>query len=104
MFRMGKRELEEKFTKSELVILGWRSQETSAQLEKQTKEVTDDFEASKKRQPRQHPGNAEMPANLPEHFFNENGEVDLRKVSGEEAYRYFSSIGVHLPIITGNRG
>lgn len=91
MFGLGKRELEEKFTKSELVLLAWRSQEVSASLEKGAptgapagtyRKMTD----------------AQVPEGLPDHFYNEQGEVDLRKVTGAEAYRYFSSVGIKLPI------
>ena len=97
---MGKRELEEKFTKSELVILAWRSQETAATLEKMGKESQDSFKEKTRPKPdRPWVPDAQMPSGLPDHFFNEDGEVDLRNVTGEEAYRYFSSIGVRLPII-----
>jgi len=95
---MGRRALEEKFTRSELIILAWRSQETSAALEKQTEEGKKGGKTGTKPQ-RDWVPDSQMPANLPDRFFNEDGEVDLRNVTGEEAYRYFSSIGVKLPII-----
>ncbi len=91
MFGLSKRELDVKFTKSELFLLAWRSREQSAALEKSMK------------QPGRHSasdnGDAEVPEGLPEHFFNKDGDLDLRQVSGREAYRFFSAIGKKLPII-----
>jgi len=43
--------------------------------------------------------NAAVPAGLPDHFFNDEGEVDLSKVTGAEAYKYFMMQGVKLPMI-----
>jgi hypothetical protein len=93
MFGLSKRELEEKFKKSEMVVLAWRSQEISANMEKQSEGM---MSPGKSRKPVY---DAEVPHNLPDHFFNEDGEIDLRQVTGEEAYKYMSSIGVKLPRI-----
>lgn len=94
MFGLSKRELESKFTRSELVLLAWRSQEQSAMLDASLKK--------NKGGSRTPSGSYEegVPEGLPPHFYNERGEVDLRKVTGKEAYRYFSSLGIKLPIMT----
>ena len=103
MFAMGKRELEDKFTRSEMMLLAWRSQEMSASLDAQTKGLN----LGSGGMTRAISG-GQVPAGLPEHFFRKDydpaagigpGELDLRQVTGEEAYRYFSSIGVKLPIM-----
>jgi hypothetical protein len=95
MFGMGKRKLEERFTRSEMVLLAWRSQELSAEMSKQSQGT----DTGKVKQT-----DASIPVGLPDHFYNEKGEVDMRNVTGEEAYRYMSSQGIRLPIMTGNRG
>jgi hypothetical protein len=95
MFALSKRELEAKFTKSEMVLLAWRSQETSYLMDQSIKEgSSEETTVSKKK--RSVEG---APADLPDHFFNEDGEVDLRRVTGQEAYKYMQSIGIQLPIM-----
>jgi hypothetical protein len=91
MFGLSKRELDAKFTKSELALLAWRSQEVSASMEKST--------GSRKGQ-RKNYSDAEVPEGLPDHFFDpETGELDLRRVTGEEAYKYMAAIGIRLPVM-----
>lgn len=97
MFGLSKRELEKKFTRSELVLLAWRSQEISASLDSPSSQPPE----SKTK--RKFYFDSQVPEGLPDKFFNEDGEVDLRKVTGEEAYKYMSSIGVKLPIMYGSR-
>lgn len=93
MFGMSKRELEAKFTKSELVLLAWRSQEVSASMEKST------GGASTGQGRRKSYSDAVVPEGLPDKFYNKEGEVDLRQVTGKEAYKYMSAIGIRLPIM-----
>lgn len=100
MFGLSKRELEKKFTRSELVLLAWRSQEMSASLERQTESP----KGAQSAQPKRVYLDAQVPQGLPDHFYNKDGEIDLRQVSGEEAYKYMSSVGIKLPIMTGSRG
>jgi hypothetical protein len=95
MFGLSKRELEEKFRRSEIAILAWRSQELSYKLSHSTGSTS-----GKKRKT----GYDTQVEGLPDKFFNEEGEVDLRQVTGEEAYKYLSSIGMRLPIMHGRRG
>jgi hypothetical protein len=105
MFGLSKRELETKFTRSEMIILAWRSQEMAHLLDNSTKETTGDLKGISTRQ--HMPG---TPQGLPDHFFRKDydpiagigsGELDLRLVTGEEAYKYFSAIGIKLPIMGG---
>jgi hypothetical protein len=102
MFGLSKRELEEKFKKSELVILAWRSQEMSHNLSEKTKDMGQGQgqRTSKGKRRVQDPS---IPEGLPDKFFDENGEVNLSKVSGEEAWRYLSMQGIRLPVIGRGR-
>lgn len=79
--------------------MGWRSQEMSYSLEQQTKAAADGVSA-----PPKVPLDAQIPMGLPAHFYNEQGEIDLRNVSGEEAYRFMMAQGIKLPIVMGSRG
>lgn len=52
---------------------------------------------------KQYDSDVVIPENLPDKFFNDEGEVDLRRVTGEEARKYFSMLGMQLPVINTNR-
>ena len=41
----------------------------------------------------------QVPRGLPDKFYDENGEINLTKVTGAEAHRYFQSLGMPLPMI-----
>lgn len=41
-----------------------------------------------------------VPEGLPDKFYDPiTGEIDLRRVTGREAYKYFAAIGIRLPIM-----
>ena len=101
MFGLPKREIEKKFVRSELVLLAWRSQEISASLERTTSSEGAPATGAKRKK---RYTDAQVPENLPDNFYNEEGEIDLRRVTGEEAYKYMSSVGVKLPVMHGHRG
>lgn len=92
MFHLSKREIDEKFTKSELYLLSWRSMETAHQMERK---VPVDKPMEKMRSY----GNVQVPADLPKQFYDENGEVNLSKVTGREAYKYLSALGFKMPVM-----
>lgn len=100
---MSKREMEQKFTKSEIVLIGWRSMETAFQMQQKTKAIdtpagsTVDIEELLKGAAKR----PDMPGNLPKHFYNEEGELDLSKVSGGEAYRYLTGMGIPFGVMPG---
>lgn len=88
-----------------MVLLAWRSQEMSFQLEQQTRTSGEGLPSTGKRH-----GIQGVPEGLPEHFFRKTydpetglkpGELDLRQVTGDEAYKYFSACGIVLPIMGG---
>lgn len=86
-------EIEERFTKSELGIVSWRSQETYHQMSVKMK----------KNAPPMVPGvqtqKGIIPEGLPKKFFNAEGEVDLRQVTGVEAWNFMRAQGITLPMI-----
>lgn len=91
-FKMSLSEIEAKFTKSEMAIMSWSSQEQTLNLEKKTKNT--------KKNNFKKPSNIEKDdEDLPSHFYNEEGEIDLRKVTGKEAHRFLSRMGIKIPII-----
>jgi hypothetical protein len=98
MFTMSKREIEAKFTRSEMVLLAWRSQELSYQMEQKTKGIGGGSQGATSGKRRNNYA-GQLPDDLPDHFFNADGELDLRQVTGKEAHKLLSSMGIILPVI-----
>jgi len=97
-FQMPLREIRERFTWSEIVLMGWRSAEQAHQLKDKTPASLRKT-ATVSGKPRRHYGPGDMvPDNLPDRFFNEEGEVDLSKVTGRDAVQYLAKLGFHVPI------
>ena len=96
--------IEEKFTKSDLAVIAWRSQETYYQTKLKmgtnkypgTVDYTYNEITGKKRI--EVPG-AHVPEGLPDRFYNEEGELDLRQVTAVDAYNFFKAQGILLPVI-----
>jgi len=110
--KMPLTQIEEIFTKSELAIMAWTSQEQSASIEESPKKRRKPI-----RQRRKSPEELlaedltgeeiddygeveyERPKTLPSRYYNEDGEVDLSKLTGKEAVSYLAKRGMHfLPI------
>lgn len=87
-FKMSMTEIYHKFTKSEIAIMSWTSQEQVINLEKKTQTKPVQKEQSN------------IEGDLPEHFYNEQGEVDLRRVTGKEAVKFLAAQGIRgiIPI------
>lgn len=96
------REIEERFTKSELVLMAWRSQEQHYHFKKKVKKYdTDDgVSVSKSGKKRKDYHDGIGPEGMPDEFFNSEGDFDLSKVSGEKARRYFESV-LRIPLPPG---
>ena len=109
------REIKKRFTKTDLVILAWRSQEQAYQLKRR-------YDTGKTRKPKtrfldretvnafgeeeEQPGGKRrqtegVPEGLPDRFYNKDGEVDLSRVTGEDAWKYFAAQGIKLPRFPG---
>jgi hypothetical protein len=98
MFHMPMKEIEKRFTRSDMTLIAWRSQETSAQMRKRMKDSASKAPPKTITSGREHTY-AMIPEGLPENFYNEENEVDLSKVSSEEALTYFKSFGIYIPVI-----
>jgi hypothetical protein len=78
-FKMPYSEIEERFTLSEIVIMAWSSQEQLLKIEKPKKETEQSIPTYK----------------------NKDGEEepDPSKMTGKQAYSFFSQMGMHFPIV-----
>lgn len=94
--QMPLRELRKKYTKSEMAIAGWRGAEMAANMREQRiapaanaqharamAEPMDEIERQLE----------EKIGSFAHELVDENGEVDLRRVSGDKALRYMNAIG-----------
>jgi hypothetical protein len=132
------REIEQRFTKSEIVLYAWRSQEQYYQFQQRMAKNQPDVseEESEEEDYEEVTGNEDVdrildavdrnynldrkkeirrkkrikkkvtgkiPQNLPDRFYNKDGEVDLRQVTGEDAMKYFSKQGIPLPVFQRNK-
>jgi hypothetical protein len=115
-FCLPYREILERFTKSELVLMGWRSAEQAykwkqktnkTKIEDHDESVTEDNNVKRK----QYDGVG--PERMPNRFFAQEtikdergrviahaGDFNLAQVSGEEARRYFESV-LKIPLPPG---
>jgi hypothetical protein len=104
-FHLSLREVERRFTKSELFLVAWRSQEVHHNIfdkEHAIVEETDDEKLERFLNRQQGGGRKEKipaPQGVPKKFLNADGEVDLRQVTGEEAYQFLARQGMALPIM-----
>jgi hypothetical protein len=75
--------------------MAWRSQEQHHNLNKDIPKTKGKPEKMSRY------GEDEIgPQGMPAHFFDENGEINLSKVKGEEARRYFET-RLHIPMPPG---
>jgi len=105
------REIRRRYTKSDLVLLGWDSQQKSYNMSKgfkrQPKLLSDGTKPQKLGSLNAQIVETEdaylMPDDLnngvpiPKKFFTKDGEFDLRLATGPEAKHYMEALGVHLP-------
>jgi len=97
MFGLPLGEIREQFTFSEMVLLGWRSQEQSYHMKKKMGTSNGKTRHENKEE------SVEVPAGIPEKYYNEDGEVDHRKMTLKESIAYMDAIGIHLPRPAGTR-
>lgn len=100
------REIRKKFTRSELVILAWRSQEQHHNLQKDMP-----TKKGKKGKKQMYGPDDQGPEGMPDEFFAQKdiydergkliareGELYLSQVKGEDARRYFEQrLGIPMP-------
>lgn len=103
---MPLREIEDKFTLSELVMTAWRSQEIASQMGKDVDVKTSSSPTTSKNRvhdeidpetQKRKPGlTHDLIESLPDRFFNEEGDLDLRRVSSEDALKFFQAAGMPI--------
>ena len=95
-FHLPLREIRKRFTKSEIVLMGWRSQEQSFNFKKRM--AKDDAKSDTSGKKRKEYADAYGPEGMPDKYFNEEGDFDLSKVTGEEARAYLEGkLGISFP-------
>jgi hypothetical protein len=119
-FCMPLHEIRDRFTRSEVFMIGWRSQEQHFHFKKKMKNPSKDGNSYGIGDRRRYGPNDIIPDGLPEKFYaqdvirDENdidpvtglgrvkaspGEVNLSQVTGAEALKYMASIGMPFPVM-----
>jgi len=111
-FQAPLREIQNRFTKSEIVIMGWRSAEQAYKMRLRIDRVSEDDESQEdrpqfenkrtqtenKRRKKKEYADADVPENLPDRFYDEDGEVNLSKATLKDAVKYMNAIGIKMPM------
>lgn len=87
------RELRKKYTKSEMALAGWRSMETAANMRQQTIAPAQQSQLPVQAQDAIERDLEDKIGDFAEQLVNENGEIDLRRVTGAQAVRFMNAIG-----------
>lgn len=107
-FQIPFREIKRRFTKSEIILMAWRSQEQHHNMKKKLKKYdSDEDEDTDETTVKKHKGKKRKiysdgigPERMPDEFYDENGDFNLSKVKGEQARRYFESV-LKIPMPPG---
>lgn len=109
---MPQREIRRRFTKSDLALMGWRSAEVSANMRDTRRhpvalpEAGDRFQLPYATQSPEHEERMrvieERLGGIVYKMVDDRGEIDLRKLTGDEALTYMQAIGI--PVIPMTRG
>lgn len=112
LLQLPLREIRSRYTKSEMVILAWRSMEQYQQTKRQMKKARQGVgsgvkyetkEEGKPEKMRKYYEPGQIPEGLPDKFFDEEGGINLSKVTGEEAAKYLNLIGIPVSPVGGVR-
>jgi hypothetical protein len=103
-FKLPMREVRQKFTKSELAIMAWRSAELSHNMKNRSRgpsrEMLPQGDWSPKPQgvieDRELSILEERLGPIAYKIENEKGELDLRKLTGDEAVRFMGALGINV--------
>ena len=99
---MPLQDIERKFRKSEMTLIAWRSQEQAAEMEKQfQRPAASSPYTLPVAPPRSLARAGDTPMPIPEECYNEEGEPDIRKMTGNQALSYMRAAGFNLPVIPG---
>lgn len=95
---MPLREIRRSFCRSEIVLMSWRSQELSISFKKRAENNETDVTVTGKKRKRY--WDAIGPERMPDKYYDENGDFNLSKVTGEEGRRYFEGV-LRIPMPPG---
>ena len=128
-FHSSLEEIRDRFTWSEIVLMGWRSQEQvykmklrmdkgreddeddersdyeedePAKIEIKEKKPLVKKKAKKKKSKKQYDGF--VPEGLPDRFYDEDGDVNLSKVELKDALKYLNGMGFRFPVKRASKG
>lgn len=110
MFCLPLEEIRDRFTLSEIALMGWRSQEQVFKMKRKMDRNRTDWESqdyeptempktknrSKPKKKKEYDGH--VPEGLPERFYDEEGEVNLSKVKLQDALKYLNGQGFKFPM------
>ena len=115
-FNSPMREIKEKYTKSDLTILAWQSKLQTYNMTKGMKSTNKVSVSSDQDEETVAPAGIKeteeayvLPAGvnngvpIKKKFFDKDGEIDLRQVTGEEAAAYIRGVGIPLAIVPRGR-
>jgi hypothetical protein len=104
-FRIPIREVRKRFKRSEIAILAWRSSEMGYNMSvTRNKPILDRSNGAQTDYTGPPPVHSEQEIRMLEErlgpvaikMVNEQGEVDLRKLTGDEALHFMGSMGIHI--------
>lgn len=107
-FKLPIREINKKYTKSELVILAWDSKQKAYNMHQMYKSTStgatsSDHTSSSYNGIVETDSAYEMPSRdinngvpVPKAFINEEGEIDLRRATGPQAVAYLNGLGLNI--------
>lgn len=99
---MPMREIRKKYTISDLVLMSWDSKQKSYNMRKRFHKGSDSEVGTVKDvgEAWQLPEGVNNNVAIPKKFFNDEGELDLRLATGEEACAYLRKLGISImPVI-----
>jgi hypothetical protein len=108
--KLSMREIKLKYTKSDLALQAWDSKQKSYNLRMQMTSPKDqsgktsdkDIGIDKRSGVVEYEDSYELPhgvnsgVRIPKKFFNDDGELDLRRATGPEAVTYLRAIGINV--------
>lgn len=99
MFQMPYAEVAKKFRKSELFLIGWRSQETALDMQEKIKAPQRLMTQAGESVRRRSAPNGTTPDWLPPECYNEDGEPEVRKMDSKTALRFLRWAGFGFPVM-----
>lgn len=103
--RLPMGEIRKRFTRSEMALMAWRSAELAANMDRITKDARRPVERTKETEFRDHMTDDKDlawiedklgPKIIERMVDPKTGEVDLRRLTGDEALRYMQTFGIPL--------